>query len=100
MRAELRGIVEGMKLAWEKGIHKLLIHTDSLAAVEMLFNFDDYFDPPHLPRSNSAVDYLANLGHSLGLGVHVFDVPDVSLSNRLRFDLFGGCIYHFILNNT
>ncbi|CAN1148459.1 hypothetical protein LINPERPRIM_LOCUS38102 [Linum perenne] len=40
MRAELRGIVEGMKLAWEKGIHKLLIHTDSLAAVEMLFNFD------------------------------------------------------------
>ncbi|CAN1129006.1 Putative ribonuclease H protein At1g65750 [Linum perenne] len=35
-RAELRGIIEGMNLAWEKGIHKLCIQTDSRAAVNIL----------------------------------------------------------------
>ncbi|CAN1331261.1 hypothetical protein LINPERPRIM_LOCUS35256 [Linum perenne] len=38
MRVELRGIVEGMKLAWNKGIKKLRIQSDSKAAVEMLSN--------------------------------------------------------------
>ncbi|CAN1319546.1 Putative ribonuclease H protein At1g65750 [Linum perenne] len=35
MRAKLRGIVEGMKLSWKRGIQKLSIQTDSKAAVEM-----------------------------------------------------------------
>ncbi|CAN1295022.1 Putative ribonuclease H protein At1g65750 [Linum perenne] len=38
MRAELRGIIEGMKLAWDKGIRKLSIQSDSRAAVQMLSN--------------------------------------------------------------
>ncbi|CAN1272392.1 Putative ribonuclease H protein At1g65750 [Linum perenne] len=36
MRAELRGIVEGMKLAWDKSIIKLMIQTNSKAAADML----------------------------------------------------------------
>ncbi|CAN1823818.1 hypothetical protein LINPERHAP1_LOCUS30518 [Linum perenne] len=38
MRAELRGIVEGMKLAWNTGIRKLCIQSYSKAAVKMLSN--------------------------------------------------------------
>ncbi|CAN1835860.1 Putative ribonuclease H protein At1g65750 [Linum perenne] len=40
MRAELRGIIEGMRLAWSMGIRKLRIQTDSKAAVEMLSKFN------------------------------------------------------------
>ncbi|CAN1291028.1 Putative ribonuclease H protein At1g65750, partial [Linum perenne] len=36
MRSELRAIVEGMELAWNKGIRKLRVQTDSKAAVAML----------------------------------------------------------------
>ncbi|CAN1162580.1 Putative ribonuclease H protein At1g65750 [Linum perenne] len=40
MRAELRSIVEGMKLAWDKSIRRLLIETDSKAAVDMLSSLE------------------------------------------------------------
>ncbi|CAN1832595.1 hypothetical protein LINPERHAP1_LOCUS33528 [Linum perenne] len=38
MRAELWGIIEGIKLVWDKGIMKLMIQTDSKAAAEVLSN--------------------------------------------------------------
>ncbi|CAN1152978.1 hypothetical protein LINPERHAP2_LOCUS19090 [Linum perenne] len=38
MRAELRGIVGGMKLAWNTDIRKLCIQSDSKAAVQMVSN--------------------------------------------------------------
>ncbi|CAN1163124.1 Putative ribonuclease H protein At1g65750 [Linum perenne] len=41
MRAELRGIVEGMKLAWERGVRKLLIQTDSREAVDLLSSLEN-----------------------------------------------------------
>ncbi|CAN1192031.1 Putative ribonuclease H protein At1g65750, partial [Linum perenne] len=40
MRAELRGIIEGMKIAWDKGIRRLCIQTDSQAAVLLLTSND------------------------------------------------------------
>ncbi|CAN1798021.1 Putative ribonuclease H protein At1g65750 [Linum perenne] len=36
MRSELRAIIEGMKLAWSKGIRRLKIQTNSKAAVALL----------------------------------------------------------------
>ncbi|CAN1190483.1 hypothetical protein LINPERPRIM_LOCUS40112 [Linum perenne] len=36
MKVELRGNVEGKKLAWDKGIRKLRIKSNSKVAVEML----------------------------------------------------------------
>ncbi|CAN1807942.1 hypothetical protein LINPERHAP1_LOCUS25237 [Linum perenne] len=36
MRAELRGIVEGTELAWDKDIGKVRIQSDYNAAVELL----------------------------------------------------------------
>ncbi|CAN1821557.1 Putative ribonuclease H protein At1g65750, partial [Linum perenne] len=38
MRAELRGILDGMRVVWDKGIRKLCIQTDSRAVVAMLEN--------------------------------------------------------------
>ncbi|CAN1759332.1 Putative ribonuclease H protein At1g65750 [Linum perenne] len=40
MRAELRGILDGMRMAWDRGIRKLCIQTDSRAAVAILENDD------------------------------------------------------------
>ncbi|CAN1776256.1 Putative ribonuclease H protein At1g65750 [Linum perenne] len=40
-------------------------------------------------EANNAADYLANLGHSLVLGSHVFQSPDNTLLYWLRYDLIG-----------
>ncbi|CAN1160189.1 Putative ribonuclease H protein At1g65750, partial [Linum perenne] len=40
MRGELWGIIEGMKLAWDKGIQRLCIQTNSRSAVSLL-SIDD-----------------------------------------------------------
>ncbi|CAN1131007.1 Putative ribonuclease H protein At1g65750 [Linum perenne] len=95
-RAELRAIVEGLKLAWSLGIRKVAIQSDSAAAVTMLqasgrpthrhaalvADFQDIRDRQwevsitHIFReANCCADYLANLGHSLWFGLHVFDYP-------------------------
>ncbi|CAN1770919.1 Putative ribonuclease H protein At1g65750 [Linum perenne] len=110
MRAELRGIIDGMHLAWEKGVRKLVIQTDSRAAVAILLNDsnrthrhasiveqftslknrDWEVSIHHIYReANFAADYMANLGHDLVLGTHVFMYPDAKLLYWLRYDLMG-----------
>ncbi|CAN1164631.1 Putative ribonuclease H protein At1g65750 [Linum perenne] len=49
-------------------------------------------------EANFAADYLANLGQSLQLGVHVLDSPDSVLADWLRFDLVGSCTTRLINN--
>ncbi|CAN1846003.1 Putative ribonuclease H protein At1g65750 [Linum perenne] len=121
MRAELRGIVEGMKIAWEAGIRRLCIQTDSRAAVALLSSSDgrlhrhanlvEQFSDlrnrdwevtiHHIFReANSAADYLANLGHSFDLGCHVVEVPDNTLMYWLRYDLIGVCTPRLVNNIT
>ncbi|CAN1808121.1 Putative ribonuclease H protein At1g65750, partial [Linum perenne] len=110
MRAELRGIIEGMKIAWDKGVRRLCIQTDSQAAVSLLCSTEgrehrhsslvDQFSElrsrdwevtiHHIYReANCAADYLANLGHSVDLGTHVCQFPDNTLLYWLRYDLIG-----------
>ncbi|CAN1856051.1 Putative ribonuclease H protein At1g65750 [Linum perenne] len=120
MRVELRGIAEGTKLAWDRGIRKLRIESDSKAAVEMLSSpssssnqhaniIEQFVDMSsqdwkisihHIFReANCVADYLANLGHGMGLEIHLLDYPDVSLQYWLKFDLVGSCTSHLISNN-
>ncbi|CAN1127155.1 Putative ribonuclease H protein At1g65750 [Linum perenne] len=120
MRTELRGIVEGMKRAWNIGIRNLRIQSDSEAAVKMLttpgYSSNQHesliqqfaelssrnwrLSIHHIYReANFAADYMANLGHSLDLGIHFFDSPDVALQYWLRFDTIGVCTPRFINNN-
>ncbi|CAN1171511.1 Putative ribonuclease H protein At1g65750, partial [Linum perenne] len=109
-RAELRAIVEGLKLAWSLGIRKVAIQSDLTAAVAML---QASGSPTHrhaalvaefqairarqwdvsiahiFREANCCADFLANLGHSLWFGFHVFDYPVSLLSDWLRYDLVG-----------
>ncbi|CAN0870121.1 Putative ribonuclease H protein At1g65750 [Linum grandiflorum] len=44
----------------------------------------------HIYReANNAADYLANFGHSLNYGLHIFDTPDRDLSHWIYYDLVG-----------
>jgi ribonuclease HI len=45
MSSELWGIFEGLMFAWEEGIRKVLVQSDSRVAVESLKRAPDAFDP-------------------------------------------------------
>ncbi|CAN1182797.1 Putative ribonuclease H protein At1g65750, partial [Linum perenne] len=87
-RAELRGAVSGLQLAWERGYHKIQLQLDSQCVVQLLQG-DDLEDHAHATtfitarellrrnwevqilhiyrESNHVADYLANVGHSCPL---------------------------------
>ncbi|CAN0926336.1 Putative ribonuclease H protein At1g65750 [Linum grandiflorum] len=109
-RAELRAIVDGLQLAWTLGIRRIRVQSDSMAAVSILskgsqldhqhaalvLQFTELCNRQwevnlsHIYReANYAADYLANLGHSLTYGLHLFDSPDRGLSHWLHYDLIG-----------
>ncbi|CAN0914173.1 Putative ribonuclease H protein At1g65750 [Linum grandiflorum] len=92
-RAEMRGIVEGIKLAWYLGIRRIRVQADSAAAIAILSNSSS-LDHQHAilvmqykdlgkrqwevtlnhiySEANCAVDYLANLGYFCVFGFYVF----------------------------
>ncbi|CAN0897275.1 Putative ribonuclease H protein At1g65750 [Linum grandiflorum] len=95
-RAEIRGIVEGLRLAWSLGIQRIRVQSDSAAAIAILSNsasldhqhailvmqYQEFgkrqweVTLTHIYReANRAADYLANLGHSFVFGFHTFDIP-------------------------
>ncbi|CAN0864646.1 Putative ribonuclease H protein At1g65750 [Linum grandiflorum] len=108
--AEMRGIVEGLNLAWSLGIRRIRVQSDSASAIAILpkaYSLDhqhailvmQYQDLcrrqwevtlNHIYReANCAADYLANLGHSFAFGFHIVDLPDRGLSHWLRYDVIG-----------
>ncbi|CAN1165304.1 Putative ribonuclease H protein At1g65750, partial [Linum perenne] len=109
-RAELKAIVEGLKLAWSLGLRKVVVQSDLRVAVSILqkgvgmqhqhkalvAEFVDLTSREwevqlsHVYReANCAADHLANLGHSFPVGMYLFDFPDASLAHWLRYDLIG-----------
>ncbi|CAN1120182.1 Putative ribonuclease H protein At1g65750 [Linum perenne] len=99
MRDELCDVIEGMRLAWDKGVRKLSIQIDSKVAIAILSR-DWEVTINHIYReANFAADYMANLGHELDFGIHVFMVPDTKLLYWLRYDLTSICLPRAI-NNT
>ena len=96
LEAEIWGIFKGLKLAWSTGFRKVMVESDSQAAVLLLKSDISHYHPlyrivhactmimakdwicsiHHIYReSNRAADFLANLGHPLTLGITVFDDP-------------------------
>ncbi|CAN1165036.1 Putative ribonuclease H protein At1g65750, partial [Linum perenne] len=113
VRAEICGVVEGMSLAWEKGIHKLRIQSDSTLVVSLLsrdsqtnhqfatlvWRFKELLVREweitinHIySEANMATDFLANAGHELELGTTIFSVPCIKLLDWFRYDLVGICL--------
>ncbi|CAI0459079.1 unnamed protein product [Linum tenue] len=107
--AELAAIVWGLRMAWEKGARKVELQTDSLTAVQLLrtevkhhqhrtmitaarrlleLNWEVRIK--HVFReSNFVADYMASIGHSMPVGVHMFDVPSPMMNYWLYYDLVG-----------
>ncbi|CAN1131281.1 Putative ribonuclease H protein At1g65750 [Linum perenne] len=120
-RAELKAIIEGMRMAWDLGVERLHIQTDSTTAVStllstvdlshqhflLLLEYQELLSRPwqirisHVFReANQAADYMANLGHSFDFGTFFFDSPDPSLCNWLRYDQFGVALPRFARSNN
>ncbi|CAN1182654.1 Putative ribonuclease H protein At1g65750 [Linum perenne] len=95
-RAEMRVVVQGLQISCSIGIRKLIIQTDLMAAISIMQNDDTanqhaglvaefcelssrewFVSIVHVYReANCGADYLANLGHSVSLGLHLFSQPD------------------------
>ncbi|CAN1126818.1 Putative ribonuclease H protein At1g65750 [Linum perenne] len=109
-RAELRGMLFGLQLAWERGHRRVIAQLDSAVAVDLLkasgeithhhaaevYQFrellsrDWCIQVQHSYReANKAADSLASRGHSLGLGSHIISTADRSLGFYLRYDCIG-----------
>ncbi|CAL1413056.1 unnamed protein product [Linum trigynum] len=109
-RAELRAAVEGLEMAWKLGHRRVELNLDSTTALNIIKNRDqtdhchgaiaDYFgellsrewnvEMKHIFREcNFAADFLANKGHSLSFGSHLFNVSDPNLCYWLFYDNMG-----------
>ncbi|CAN1186305.1 Putative ribonuclease H protein At1g65750 [Linum perenne] len=109
-RAELRGIIGGLNLAWDVGARRVMVQVDSRAAVSLISNASNPCHQhagevtlihqllnrewevtiSHIYREgNQAADYLADIGHGLPTGTHSINVLDSTLCYFLRRDCMG-----------
>ncbi|CAN1812173.1 Putative ribonuclease H protein At1g65750, partial [Linum perenne] len=107
MRAELRGIIISLQIAWENGFRKVDARIDSqailtlikdnesathqhvvdIADLQELIKHDWEVTISHIYREgNFVADYLANLGHDYPWGVHPISLSDYNLSYFLHRD--------------
>ncbi|CAN1184265.1 Putative ribonuclease H protein At1g65750 [Linum perenne] len=120
-RAELRGAVHGLSIAWNLGYRRVLVQMDSAEAIAILeakgeidhqhameviqyrelLTRDWTVKIKHIYReANKAADSLANRGHSLGLGCHLISGSDRGLGLYLRYDCIGVSENRLILINS
>lgn len=110
IEAELWGIFEGLKIAWKAGYKKVVVESDSQNAI-LLLKKNTLANHPlfsiiqeckaifenewschilHIYReSNRVADRLACLGHSLELGLTLFEDPPTQISDVLENDFKG-----------
>ena len=109
--AELRGLYQGLILAWNFCIRWLHVETDSLCATQILANqvvttneyasliiaIKEYLQKKdwqvsisHVYReANSAADFMVNLACSLPLGLMVYPSPPLGVTSILLYDSYG-----------
>ncbi|CAN1807882.1 Putative ribonuclease H protein At1g65750 [Linum perenne] len=119
-RAEMRGALRGLELAWDAGYRKLIVCLDSMAAVQLLTksgepnhqhgmetlrfrelinrNWEVIIEHTYRER-NCTADYLASLGYDYPFGSHMVSTSDYNLGYFLRYDSFGISIPRSILIN-
>ncbi|CAN1779642.1 Putative ribonuclease H protein At1g65750 [Linum perenne] len=110
-RAEIRGALEGLRLAWLTGFKKVEVQMDSLAAIAILLDMSPVINHQHAVEvyqfrdwvskdweiklkhvyreGNQAADYLARLGHKLHRGCHSIPLSDCNLAYHVRYDCMG-----------
>ncbi|CAN1194194.1 Putative ribonuclease H protein At1g65750, partial [Linum perenne] len=106
-RAELRGIIVGLKVAREARFWKITVHVDSQTTITLLNNVEE---PSHqhaeeidtfrrlllrnweatishiYREGNQVADYLAGLCHGLPRGTHTISTLDCNLCYYIRLD--------------
>ncbi|CAN1256841.1 Putative ribonuclease H protein At1g65750 [Linum perenne] len=117
-RAELRGAITGLELAWSYGFRNIDLQLDSRVATAILTCADDPIhqyatevlsfrelcnrewrvEIRHVYReANKVADFLANQGHLFPFGTHLFPLSDCNLGHILRYDCLGISEPRFIL---
>ncbi|KAK3226132.1 hypothetical protein Dsin_005994 [Dipteronia sinensis] len=107
IEAELWGIFEGLQYMWKAGFKNVVVETDSQTSVCLLTNNTPINHPlfsiihackalmknnwccniRHVYREgNRVADGLAKLGHSLDLGITIFDDPPSQILGILEDD--------------
>ncbi|CAI0549995.1 unnamed protein product [Linum tenue] len=118
-RAELRGAVEGLQLAWDMGYSHVRMELDSRCAIHLIQGEDtsdhqhaaviDRFHEllrrdwdvtvSHIYREgNKNTDFLASRGHQLYIGFHFVPVTDPALWFYLLYDIEGVSESRLVLN--
>lgn len=117
LKAELWGVLQGLKLAWVLGFRKVLVETDSLLVKNLigkklklchpLFSLvvqcqgsicrDWIVQFRHIYReANHVADFLASFALSFPLGFHVLESPPVGSSSLLFDDARGVSTPRFV----
>ncbi|GLT82354.1 hypothetical protein SLE2022_007390 [Rubroshorea leprosula] len=107
---ELWGCRKGLKLANSLGIQQLVLEMDFLLAIQLIQNrqvsagpawvlltdifmlidsFSNCLVQHTLKEGNSAIDFMASIGHDLALGTTPFPTPPVGIHMILQSDYIG-----------
>ncbi|CAN1130057.1 Putative ribonuclease H protein At1g65750, partial [Linum perenne] len=97
-RAELWGILIGLRLAWNAGYKKIIVQTDSQFKE---FNARSWeIRIQHIYREgNRAADFLASIGHQRPIGIHSTPTSNCNLGFHLLYDVLGISESRSILSN-
>ncbi|CAN1127069.1 Putative ribonuclease H protein At1g65750, partial [Linum perenne] len=109
-RAEIRGAITGLELAWNYGFRRVELQVDSQAAISLLssqtvpehqhavevlhFQYlckrDWRVNIRHVfHEANNAANFLASQGYEFPFGTHLFPLSDCNLGHILRHDCLG-----------
>ncbi|CAN1853745.1 Putative ribonuclease H protein At1g65750 [Linum perenne] len=109
-RAEIRGAIAGLELAWEYGFRRVELQLDSQVAILLLTSSkvhehqhaaevlhfqnlcrrDWIVNIRHIFReANKVADFLASRGFEFPFGIHLFPLSDCNLDHFLRYDCLG-----------
>ncbi|CAN1162756.1 Putative ribonuclease H protein At1g65750 [Linum perenne] len=113
MRAELRTVEFGLRIAWDTGVRKVQLQLDSAAAVAAILGESDFdsrhgqtlqsianlrqkdweVDISHIYREgNRVADLLANHGHLLDFELHVNCLYPSEVDRTIWSDFCGACL--------
>ncbi|CAN1152968.1 Putative ribonuclease H protein At1g65750 [Linum perenne] len=102
-RAEIRGAITGLELAWDFGYMQIDLQIDSQVAVAILTASENPTNQfaaevtrfrelrvKHIYReANKVVDFLTEQGSYFPIGTHLFPLIDSNLGYFLRYDCMG-----------
>lgn len=120
-RAELWGVLDGLAVAWEHGVRKVVCEVDSKFVFDLLHEqgmiANDYFNLVWLIRDllakewgveirhvyregNRSTDYMATLAATLSVGVHLYEMPTQGMLDIITQDAAGICLSRLGIANS